>query len=149
MANSFFEFSAVRNNGETLDFKTLEGKVVMIVNTASKCGFTKQYKGLEQLYRDYADRGLVILGFHSPCALCLQRPSRSPGRGHHGTRPTSLARAHPMTRAGRPRVTSPCAPGLTASPSTQPGSLSPAIATDSSACAGMDCGPPFPRTACH
>jgi len=65
MPDSFFEFSAVRNNGETLDFKTLQGKVVMIVNTASKCGFTKQYKGLEQLYRDYADRGLVILGF--PC----------------------------------------------------------------------------------
>ncbi len=65
MANSFFELSAVRNNGETLDFKTLEGKVVLVVNTASKCGFTRQYKGLEQLYKDYADRGLVILGF--PC----------------------------------------------------------------------------------
>ena len=65
MPDSFFEFSATRNNGETLDFKTLEGKVVLVVNTASKCGFTRQYKGLEQLYRDYADRGLVILGF--PC----------------------------------------------------------------------------------
>lgn len=65
MADSFFELSAVRNNGETLDFKTLQGKVVLVVNTASKCGFTRQYKGLEQLYRDYADRGLVILGF--PC----------------------------------------------------------------------------------
>ena len=57
-------------NVKTLDGKdtTLElyrGKVMLIVNVASKCGFTSQYDGLEELYRTYKDRGLVILGF--PC----------------------------------------------------------------------------------
>lgn len=42
-----------------------ENKVILVVNVASKCGFTKQYEGLEKLYQDYKDRGFVILGF--PC----------------------------------------------------------------------------------
>lgn len=48
-----------------MNFSQYEGKVVLIVNVASKCGFTKQYKGLEQLNMDYNSKGLVILGF--PC----------------------------------------------------------------------------------
>ena len=62
---SIYDFKAVRNNGTELDLADFKGKVLMIVNTASKCGFTPQYKGLEALYQKYKDQGLVILGF--PC----------------------------------------------------------------------------------
>ena len=65
MADSFFDFSAVANNGKTVDFKQYDGMVVLVVNTASKCGFTPQYKALEQLFRDYRDRGFAVIGF--PC----------------------------------------------------------------------------------
>lgn len=50
-------------DGKPVDLKTYAGKVVLMVNVASKCGFTPQYAGLEKLYQTYKDRGLVILGF--------------------------------------------------------------------------------------
>ena len=60
-----FDFKTRSNKGAEVDLSQYEGKVLLIVNTASKCGFTPQYDGLEALYQKYKDRGLVILGF--PC----------------------------------------------------------------------------------
>jgi glutathione peroxidase len=59
------DFHAVTIDGKDQDLGTYVGKVVLVVNTASECGLTPQYEGLQQLYDAYADRGLTILGF--PC----------------------------------------------------------------------------------
>jgi len=62
---AIYQFSAVRFEGTQQSLQDFRGQVLLIVNTASKCGFTPQYAGLERLYQTYKDRGLVVLGF--PC----------------------------------------------------------------------------------
>ena len=62
---SLGDFTTTTNSGEPFPLNALRGKVILVVNTASKCGFTPQYEGLERLYRSHHDRGLEILGF--PC----------------------------------------------------------------------------------
>ncbi|PWO01350.1 glutathione peroxidase [Tilletiopsis washingtonensis] len=62
---SFYDLKAQRPKGTELEFGELKGKVVLIVNTASKCGFTPQFEELEELHKKYADKGLKVIGF--PC----------------------------------------------------------------------------------
>ena len=71
---SVYDFSAKTNSGEEKSLKDYAGKVLIIVNTASKCGFTPQYKELQELYDKYKDKGLEILGFP-----CNQFGAQAPG----------------------------------------------------------------------
>jgi glutathione peroxidase len=69
-----YDFTAASLAGEDVPLKQFEGKVLLIVNTASRCGFTPQYKGLEELHRELAPRGFAVLGFP-----CNQFGSQEPG----------------------------------------------------------------------
>lgn len=69
-----YDFNAKDIDGNIVDFNVFRHKVLLIVNTASKCGFTKQYVELEELYKKYKDQGLEILGFP-----CNQFSSQEPG----------------------------------------------------------------------
>lgn len=71
------EFSAKDINGSQRKLEEFDGKVLLIVNTASKCGFTPQFEGLEALHKTYADKGLVVLGF--PCNQFLKQDPGSDG----------------------------------------------------------------------
>ena len=62
---SFFDLTSKTLDGKPQPLSAYRGKVVLVVNTASQCGYTPQYEGLEKLYKDYKDRGVVILGFPS------------------------------------------------------------------------------------
>lgn len=59
------DFTATAIDGQATDLSAFQGKVVLVVNTASQCGFTPQYQGLQQLHDTYAERGFTVLGF--PC----------------------------------------------------------------------------------
>jgi glutathione peroxidase-family protein len=62
---SIYKFSSRKANGEAVDLGVYKDKVLLIVNTASECGFTPQYKDLQSLYESYSDKGVVVLGY--PC----------------------------------------------------------------------------------
>jgi glutathione peroxidase len=68
---SVYDFKVKTINDKEVSLSDYKGKLLLIVNTASKCGFTPQYEGLEALYKKYKDRGLVILGF--PCNQFLEQ----------------------------------------------------------------------------
>ncbi|WP_297439328.1 glutathione peroxidase [uncultured Clostridium sp.] len=73
---NFYEFSAKDINGKEVNMSDYKGKVVLVVNTASKCGLTPQFKELEELYQEYKEQGLEILGFP-----CNQFAGQEPGTG--------------------------------------------------------------------
>jgi glutathione peroxidase len=65
VTNNLYEISFTSNKGENISFNQFAGKAILVVNTASKCGLTPQYEGLQELHQKYKDKGLVVIGF--PC----------------------------------------------------------------------------------
>lgn len=74
MAQTIYDFEVNTIDGKTVSLGQWRDKVILVVNVASKCGFTPQYTGLEELYKKFADKGLVVLGFP-----CNQFGSQEPG----------------------------------------------------------------------
>lgn len=74
MESIFYSFTAKNLQGKDVSMEAYKGKYVLVVNTASKCGLTPQFEGLETLYKKYKDKGLVILGFP-----CNQFANQEPG----------------------------------------------------------------------
>lgn len=74
MGNNFYQFEAQSLQGKSVKMEMYKGKTILVVNTASKCGLTPQFEGLEKLYQKYKDKGFVILGFP-----CNQFANQEPG----------------------------------------------------------------------
>ncbi|QLK85919.1 glutathione peroxidase [Staphylococcus sp. 17KM0847] len=74
---NLYDIDVTKTDGTTYSLSKYKGDVLLIVNTASECGFTPQFDGLETLYRDYKDQGLTVLGFP-----CNQFGKQEPGTGH-------------------------------------------------------------------
>ncbi|MBN2485561.1 MAG: glutathione peroxidase [Bacteroidales bacterium] len=74
MSTNFYEFKARSLQGKDIPMEEFKGKAILVVNTASKCGLTPQFEGLEKLYQQYRQKGLVILGFP-----CNQFANQEPG----------------------------------------------------------------------
>ena len=75
MNDAFYSLSVKNTKGETINFEQFRGKVILIVNTATRCGLAPQFKSLENLHQKYKDKGLVILGF--PCDQFLGQEPES------------------------------------------------------------------------
>ena len=123
------DFTATTITGEEQPLETYAGKVALVVNTASQCGFTPQFEGLEKLHREYADQGLVVLGFP-----CNQFGNQDPGeqRGDRRLLREELRRQLPDVREGRrqrrrrpPAVRSGCARRRAACSATRSSGTSP------------------------
>ncbi|USS88506.1 glutathione peroxidase [Fructilactobacillus hinvesii] len=77
MLNSVYDYKTKELNGDSIDFADFKGKVILVVNTASKCGLAGQLKDLEKLYKKYHDQGLEVIGFPSNQFLMELKDSKN------------------------------------------------------------------------
>ncbi|WP_251516653.1 MULTISPECIES: glutathione peroxidase [Staphylococcus] len=80
MEMNIYDIEVQKTNGDTYQLEDYKGQVMLIVNTASECGFTPQFEGLQQLYNEYKDQSFVVLGFP-----CNQFGGQEPGTGEEAT----------------------------------------------------------------
>ena len=106
-SSNLYDFTFTSIEGKKLELKSFKNKVLLIVNTASMCGFTKQYSGLEKVYQDYKDKGLVVIGMPSN-SFKQEYVEEEKGRPLFSRRRDSWRRPRP---SGGWRRGSPSAPG--------------------------------------